>query len=126
MEEKDNLIYFHGKVAKMPSNTKASSAYNYLEKIKISRQKLWYILIEKQDNELQMIKYNNKKGFNLKIFLDNLKDYYFSNELIREHINNLEIDGNDVFSIIKNIPDVEIDGKKLITILTEDLIRLLK
>ena len=125
-EIKDDNIHFYGKVAKMPKNSKAAQSYTFLEKIKISKQKLWYILIEKQDNELQMIKYNNKKGFNLKVFVENLKTYYEHNEALKEHIEKLEIDGNDKFSIIKNIPDVEFNGKKLITILAEDLIKLLK
>lgn len=125
-ERKDENIHFYGKVAKMPKNAKAAQSYTFLEKIKISKQKLWYILIEKQEGELQMIKYNNRKGFNLKVFVENLKEYYSHNEAIKEHIEKLEIDGNDKFSIIKNIPDVEFDGKKLITILAEDLIKLLK
>jgi hypothetical protein len=126
IEEKDDLIHLHGRVAKMPKNTKVINSLSYLEKIKISKQKLWYILIEKQDNELQMIKYNNKKGFNLKSFVENLKLYYSKDESLKEHIEKLEIVGEDKFSIIKNIPNVEVNGKKLITILTEDLIKLLK
>lgn len=126
MVEKDDNIHFYGKVAKMPKDSKASQSYNFLEKIKISKQKLWYILIEKQNDELQMIKYNNKKGVNLKLFIDNLKNYYNHSDEIKEHINNLEIVGEDKFSIIRNIPDIEIDGKKLITIIAEDLIKLLK
>lgn len=130
-EEKDDNIHFYGKVAKMPKNSKAAQSYSFLEKIKISKQKLWYILIEKQienneSGELQMIKYNNKKGFNLKVFVDNLKSYYATNESIKQYIDNLEIDGDDKFSIIKNIPNVDINGKKLISILAEDLIKLLK
>lgn len=125
-QEKDDNIKLLGKVAKMPKNTKASSAYTFLERIKISKQKLWYILIEKQDNELQMIKYNNRKGVNLKVFVDNLKAYYSHNDMLKEHIEKLEVVGEDKFSIIKNIPDVEIDGKKLISILAEDLIKLLR
>ncbi len=125
-EIKDDNIHFYGKVAKMPKNSKAAQSYTFLEKIKISKQKLWYILIEKQDNELQMIKYNNKKGFNLRAFVDGLKNYYATNESMKQYIDGLEIDGNDKFSIIKNIPNVEIDGKKLISILAEDLIKLLK
>ena len=35
------------------------------------------------------------------------------------------IDGNDKFSRICNIPPIEIEGKKIITKITEDLIRLL-
>jgi len=86
---------------------------------------LWYILIEKDENELQCIKYNNKMGVNLTLFVEQLRDYYSKDEEISEHINNLKIEGNDKFSIIKNIPDVEVKGKKIITFLTENLIQLL-
>jgi hypothetical protein len=128
-EIQDNNIHFYGKVAKMPKNSKAAQSYTFLEKIKISKQKLWYILVENQNqdsDEIKMIKYNNKKGFNLKIFVDNLKNYYEHNEQLKPFIEKLEIDGNDKFSIIRNIENVEIDGKKLISIIMEDLIKLLK
>jgi len=128
-EEKDDNIHFYGKVAKMPKNSKASQSYSFLEKIKISKQKLWYILIENQNegnDELKMIKYNNKKGFNLKVFVENLKTYYAHNEQLKPYIEKLEIDGNDKFSIIRNIENVEIEGKKLVSVLMEDLIKLLK
>jgi hypothetical protein len=125
--QNDNNVHFYGKVAKMPKNIKASSSLNFLEKIKISKQKLWYVIIEKQEfSELQTIKYNNKVGVNLKDFTDALKKHYENNEMMREHIEKLIIDGNDKFSMIRNIPDVEINGKKLMTILMEDLIKLLK
>jgi len=125
-EKEQNDIRIFGKVALMPKNVKASHAFNFLEKIKISKQKLWYILIEKQDDELQMIKYNNKSGYNLMILIENLKNYYEVDDNMKEYIDKIEIDGNDKFSIIKNIPNIEIKGKKLISILTEDLIKLLK
>ena len=128
-ENKDDLIRFYDKVAKMPKNAKAAQSYTFLEKIKISKQRLWYIIIENQNDnndEIKMIKYNNKKGFNLKIFADNLKSYYSQNESLKPYIEKLEIDGNDKFSIIRNIDNVEIDGKRLISILMEDLIKLLK
>ena len=60
-EQLDDNVHFYGKVAKMPKNTKAAQSINFLEKIKISKQKLWYIIIEKEEfNELQTIKYNNR------------------------------------------------------------------
>jgi hypothetical protein len=75
MEDKDKYVHLYGKVAKMPKNTKAKSALTFLENIKVSKKKLWYILIEKDENELQCIKYNNKMVFNLKLFIEDLKEY---------------------------------------------------
>ncbi|MFA5586061.1 MAG: hypothetical protein WDA02_05885 [Saccharofermentanales bacterium] len=121
----DKNVGFIGKVAKFPKNTKAKNAYNFLENIKVSKKRLWYILIEKDNNGLQVIKYNNKSGFDLGKFVNELKQYYMKDENMISHISNLVIEGEDKFSIIKNIPDVEINGQKLITILTNDLIKLL-
>jgi len=122
---KEDKVNFYGKVAKFPKNTKAKNAHDFLMNIKVSKKKLWYILIEKEDNGLQVIKYNNKLGFNLNDFVNELKVHYMKNENIRPLIEKLEISGEDKFSVIKNIPDVEIGGKKLISILANDLIKLL-
>ena len=121
----EKFVNLQGKVAKFPKNTKAKNAYNFLENIKVSKKKLWYILIEKDENELQCIKYNNKMGVNLKLFVEQLKDYYKKDKELYEYIKVLEIEGNDKFSIIKNIPNVEVKGKKMVTFLTENLIQLL-
>lgn len=129
LREEEKSVRLYGKVAVMPKNSKASNSYSYLEKIKISKQKLWYILVENQNgdnDEIKMIKYNNKKGVNLKIFVDDLKSYYSNNENMKEYIDKLEIEGNDKFSIIRNIENVDINGKKLLTIILGDLITLLK
>ena len=125
MIEKNVKLY--GKVAKFPKNTKAQNAYNFLENIKVSKKKLWYILIEKEENnELQCIKYNNKMGVDLRQFVEQMKEYYKKDEELYEHISKLTIDGNDKFSIIRNIPDVKVkDGKKFTAFLTEKLIQLL-
>jgi hypothetical protein len=125
MTDKEKNVNFIGKVAKFPKNTKAKNAYLFLENIKVSKKKLWYILIEKDQDGLQIIKYNNKLGINLTDFVNEMKNYYMKDELISEHIKSLTIEGEDKFSVIKNIPDVEINGKKLITILTNDLLKLL-
>ena len=118
-----------GKVAKFPKNVKASKAYNFLENVKISKKSIWYIMVEKQDNELQMVKYNYNEGVNLSKFVAELKNYYIDkykdNKAICEAVIKLEVDGNDKYSMVKNISPVELDGKKMITKITEDLIRLL-
>lgn len=125
MEEK--RINLYGKVAKMPKNTKAKSALTFLENIKVSKKKLWYILIEKDENQLQCIKYNNKMGVNLKLFVEQIREYHKKDKQLFEYINKLTIEGTQYFSTIKNIPDVEVKpGKKMITFLTEELIQLLK
>jgi len=125
--DNDKIVQFTGKVAKMPRNTKAKSAYTFLENIKVSKSKLWYILIEKDENELQCIKYNNKMGVNLKVFIEELMEYHKKDDKLSEYMKKLTIEGNQIFSIIKGISDVEVkDGKKMITFLTEELIQLLK
>jgi hypothetical protein len=117
-----------GKVAKFPKNVKASKAYNFLENVKVSKKSIWYLMIEK-DNELQMVKYNFKEGVDLNKFVNDLKTYYLAkhknNKMICEAINKIAVDGNDKYSMIRNIPLVEVDGRKMISKITEDLIRLL-
>jgi len=129
-EDKDTQVKLYGKVAKFPKKTKASKAYNFLENVKISKNSIWYILIEKQDNELQMVKYNNKKGFDMAKFVLELKNFYL-NQYSKDHnmiklIESIEVGGAEEFSSIKNIPNIDIAvGKKLISKITEDLIKLL-
>jgi len=125
----DTNVRIYGKVAKFPKKTKASKAYNFLENVKISKNSIWYILIEKQDNELQMVKYNNKKGFDLSKFVAELKSFYTKkyadNVNISKLVESIQVGGAEEFSTIRNIPNIEVDGKKLITVITEDLIKLL-
>ena len=121
-------VDFYGKVATFPKNVQASKAYNFLENIKIPKKKLWYFIIEKDSvdgEELQMIKYNNRVGFDCKAFLENLKEYYEKDEVMSKYISELVIEGTDKFSIIKNIPNVEVNGSKMVKLITEDLIKLL-
>ena len=86
-------------------------------------------MIEKQDNELQLVKYNHKEGVDLNKFINELKSYYTekyaSEPKIRKVIESIYIDGNDKYSMVKNIPAISVDGKKMITKITEDLIKLL-
>jgi hypothetical protein len=125
----EGKVDFTGKVAKFPKNTKASKAYNFLENVKVSKKSIWYIMVEKQDNELQMVKYNYKEGVDLSKFVNELKGYYTKkygkDAKFIEAISKISVDGNDKYSMVKNIPLLEVEGKKMITKITEDLIRLL-
>lgn len=128
-EKTEESVKFYGKVAKFPKKVKASNAYNFLEKVKISKNSIWYILVEKQDNELQMVKYNYQKGVDLSNFVTELKNFYLSkypkSSSISKLIENITVGGNDKFSVIQNIPQVEIEGRKMVARITEDLIKLL-
>lgn len=127
--EASDDVKFYGKIAKLPKGTKASKGYSFLENVKVSKSSIWYIMVEKQDNELQMVKYNHKKGVDLSKFVSELKEYYktkFSgNTKLQQLIEAIHIDGNDKYSRICNIPMVQIEGKKIISKITEDLIKLL-
>jgi hypothetical protein len=118
-----------GKVAKFPKNVKASKAYNFLENVKISKKSIWYIMVERQENELQMVKYNYKEGVDLSKFVNELKTYYLSkyssDKKTCKMIEGIKVDGNDKYSMIQNIPLVELEGRKMISVITEDLIKLL-
>jgi len=128
-QKNEGNVETFGKVAKFPKNTKASKAYNFLENVKVSKKSIWYIMVEKQDNELQMVKYNVKEGVDLSKFVNELKGYYtkkYSKDAkFVEMINKIKVDGNDKYSMVQNIPLVEVEGKKMITRITEDLIKLL-
>ena len=128
-ESNESKVETIGKIAKFPKNVKASKAYNFLENVKVSKKSIWYIMVEKQDNELQMVKYNYKEGVDLAKFVNELKTYYISkysnNDSLCALIETIEVDGNDKYSMIKNIPLVKVDGRKMISVITEDLIKLL-
>lgn len=128
-ETHESKVDFTGKVAMFPKNIRASKAYNFLENVKVSKKSIWYLMVEKQDNELQMVKYNVKEGVDLTKFVNDLKTYYTnkykSDKKVQNLIESIYVDGNDKYSMIKNIPTISLEGKKMITKITEDLIRLL-
>lgn len=128
-QNNNNKIELTGKVAKFPKNTKAVTALQYLEKIKVNPNKVWYILVEDQDSDLKMVKYNRAKGVNLLDYCSELKQHYrvkYKNDPVLEHIENIEVIGEDEFSVIKNIPQIELEsGITLLSKITTDLIKLL-
>ena len=134
MSDKKSKVEFYGRVAKFPKNVEASKAYNFLENIKVNKKKNWYMIVEKENGDngevLQTIKYNYKQGVNLEKFVKDLKAYYikrFASQKpdIDNIMEGLIVEGSDRFATIKNIPNVEIEGKKLITHILNDLVMLL-
>ena len=131
----ENNVDFYGKIAKFPSDVKMSKAYKWMHNLrtpKLSKKDIWYIMVEKQDNELQMIKYQQKQGVNLTQFITDLKSYYIdkykNNKKFIENISKINVGGDKEgnISAIRNIPNIKVDGdKKLIQKITEDLVKLL-
>lgn len=110
-------VKFYGKIVKFPKNTLAKEAYSFLNENKISKEKLWYFMIEK-NNELHIVKYNEDKGFKINEFiLELLKSYKNSN--FKQLSENIKIKGNENFVILTNI--FENNSTKI----KEDLIKLL-
>lgn len=130
--ENNEKISVTGKIAKFPKNTKAFTALKYLEQIKINPNKIWYIIIENQENELKLVKYNRSKGVDLLEYTLDLKNFYrkkYKNEpSIISLIENIEVTGEQDFSVIKNIPNIMVDEDKKLVLLSKiasDLIKLL-
>lgn len=130
-----------GKVVELPKNT---DVVNFMEKIKIPRNKHWYLLTEKEmteeGNQVHLVKYN-QEGVNANSFISDLKAHYIKTSTTSEMktmFESIKVVGNDKFSIIKNIPDIEIvdvvteNGvqkeikKTLVSKITSDLIKLLR
>ncbi len=126
----ENNVELTGKVAKFPKNTKAVKALQFLEQVKINPNKLWYIVIEDQDSQLKMVKYNRSQGVNLVEYTNELKQIYhtkYANDpIIIEALNKIVVDGEQDFSTIKNIPLITLEnGQTLISKIASDLIKLL-
>lgn len=138
--ENKKTAKLYGKVARIPKDTNPDK---FMEKIKATPNKIWYVLTEKQDSELHLIKYN-QDGVDSNQFVEQLIQSYLQiidNDKIKADettiglLKNITVRGNNNFSIIENIPNImvkqknnngEIVERKLVSKITEDLIKLLK
>ena len=124
----NNELNVIGKVAKFPNDTKAITALSFLSEIRANPKHIWYVLVEDQQNELKMVKYNRSLDLNLIQYTESLKLYYLEtikDKEIVEQINNISVVGEAEFAIIKNIPNITFEGKTLISKIASDLIKLL-
>lgn len=130
-----------GKVVKLPKN---SDVVKFMENIKIPKNKYWYLVTEKslneEGNQVHIIKYN-QDGVDTNTFVSQLKAHYINNttdEKMKKMFECIRVVGNDKFSIIKDIPDIDVIdiitennqkkevSKKLVSKITADLIKLLR
>jgi hypothetical protein len=124
-------IELYGKIAK-GKDISASKLHEFMSNVPDVKVKssLWYLMVEKQDSELNLLRFIPSKGINLTEFIVELKKYYIDkykdNAEIVAAFEKLVIEGNDKLSAIKNISNVTVENRKLIRLLTEDLIKLLK
>jgi hypothetical protein len=118
-------LHFFGQVVKFPTNFQPSVAYKLLENNQISKQKLHYIITEQPNNSLLVVKYNEKANVRLKEFVSTLITHYQQNEQLKYHLKNILVEGNDTFSIIRQIPNLSFKGRPFIQIINDDLMSLL-
>ena len=117
---------FDGKIVEMPSKIKPSVSIVILENNKISKDKLHYIISKQTNDTLVVLKYNEKAEIKLTEFVNTLITFYSKNENLKNLFDKIVVEGNDSFSIMKNIPNVNLGEKSLMETLSENLIKLLK
>ena len=142
MSENKKTAKTYGKVVVFPNNTNLAKC---MENVKIPRNKHWYFISHKETDEfgtqLHVVKHN-AEGVDCNQFVAQLKQTYIkttTDDKTKKMFESISIVGNDKFSVIKNIPDIEIvdyvveaNGtkrevkKSLLSIITSDLIKLLK
>lgn len=128
-------VEFYGKLAKFPEGVEAGKAFNWMNNLKdpkLAKKDIWYLMVEKQSDELQMIRYQQKEGVNLGKFVVDLKNFYIDkysdNERMVENIKKIKLGGDKkgYVSSIKNIPNIKTENNiPLVTKITEDLVKLL-
>ncbi|NPV13274.1 MAG: hypothetical protein HPY57_16055 [Ignavibacteria bacterium] len=125
-EPKMEKFEFVGKIAKFPGNIKPSVSLVLLENNKVSKEKLHYIISEQTPDTLVVIKYNENAEIKLTEFITILMQYYMKNEQLRQPFSKIVVEGTEHYSIIKNIPNILFGERKLIQVINDDLVKLLK
>ena len=125
-EPKMEKFDFVGKVVKSPKGIKPSVSIIMLEQNNVSKEKLHFILSKQTEDSLVVLKYNEKTDMKLTEFVNTLISYYKKNEKLTKPFNDIVVEGNEHFSIIKNIPKITIGDNKLIDVLNDSLVKLLK
>ena len=99
-------------------NTKPSESFKKLTESKIDTL---YVVAEQPENSVSIFKYNKKAEVNLSEFSEALINHYRKNQSLNKILENVEIKGNELFSVISNLPDT-----KFVQIVIKDLIKLIK
>lgn len=130
MSDKKKVL-LRGNVAKFPDDVPVQKAYNFLENSKnLPKSRIWYLMVEKQGDKLQLARYQPHKGADLIEIGRKLKQSYLEiipeeQKELRRDIGLMEVSGEDKFVYISNIPQAKINGTPLISLMVEDLVSLL-
>jgi hypothetical protein len=65
--------------------------------------------IRSKDNNLHIVKYNDKLNLDINGFVDSLFKFYSTKEELRTLSNNIKIKGNDKFSVVENVNPIDVD-----------------
>ena len=126
IQPKVDMFNFNGKIVSMGSSIKPSVSIVMLENKNVSKDKLHYIISKPTKETLVVLKYNENAEIKLTEFMNSLLNFYKTNDKIKKEFEKINIDGTEQFSIIKDIPDISFNNKKIIDILNENIIKLLK
>jgi hypothetical protein len=117
-----------GKVASF-KGARTKDAFAFLQTIKTKSDRLWYVLIEKDENGFSALRYNTKASVRLKDFIEGLKGYYTNkyslNVQLCERIKSIRVIGEDRFVTVENIPFDNIEGVSFMSIMMKDITELL-
>lgn len=115
-----NNFVFNGKIVQFSSDIKPSESIKLLKNNNISEEKLHYLISKQTPDTLVVLKYNEKADKKLSEFMNTLIDYY-KNNLKSDIFDNIIVEGNESYSIIKNI-----NNDELLKSINTDIINLLK
>lgn len=99
----NETIKLIGRIVHFSEKLKLDDVIKVLQNKGIDKEKCWYFITEKNNNELHIIR-NNDKGFQIQPFVISFIDLKIKN-IINEATNQINIKGNNNFSIISNIPN---------------------
>ena len=114
----------NGKVAICTRGQKVSEVIKRLQSDEES--KVMYILSEQSDSSVAVAKVNPGTKINLHEFTKSLLEHYSKNDKTGKLFGDVTVNGDINIAIISNIPNVSGNGKKMIDVVQQDLINLLK
>lgn len=115
-------VKFENNIAIFPENSKPSQSFQNLNEQNVSENSVSFVISKQPNNSIALFKYNRNNDINLKEFTKELLNHYKKsdeNSQLFEN-NKTNIEGNQYFSVIKNLPE------KLVEKTENDLIQLLK